>query len=79
MGLKMLNQLHAPSNQYVSPHSIAFIHSSLGEVDQAFLWYEKAFEVRDASLVWLKVAPESDGVRSDARFADLVRRMNFPP
>jgi tetratricopeptide (TPR) repeat protein len=79
VALKVLSELEASSHQYVSPHSIAFIYSSLGELDQALLWYEKAFKDRDASLVWLKVAPESDGVRSDSRFADLVRRMNFPP
>ena len=79
VALKALSQLQASSHQYVSPHSIAFIYSSLGELDQAFLWYERAFKDRDASLVWLRVAPESDGVRSDSRFADLVRRMNFPP
>jgi hypothetical protein len=39
---------------------------------------ERAFGERDASLVWLQVAPEFDSVRSDPRFADWLRRMNFP-
>ena len=76
--LKILSQLQASSEKYVSPHSVAFIYASLGELDQAFSWQEKAYEERDASLVWVKVAAESDSLRADKRFADLVRRMNFP-
>jgi hypothetical protein len=76
--LKILNQLQSSSDQYVSPSSIAFIYSSLGETDQAFSWQERAYEERDASLAWVKVAPESDALRADPRFADLLRRMNFP-
>jgi hypothetical protein len=49
----------------------------LGETDQAFSWLQKAYEERDASLAWVKVAPESDALRSDPRFADLLHRMNF--
>ncbi len=76
--LKILSQLLASREKYVSPHSIASIYASLGELDQAFFWQEKAYEERDASLVWLKVAAEADALRADMRFADLVRRMNFP-
>ncbi len=76
--LKILSQLQASGERYVSPHSVAFIYASLGELDQAFSWQEKAYAERDASLVWVKVAAESDALRADMRFADLVRRMNFP-
>ena len=75
---KILSQLQASSDKYVSPHSVASIYASLGELDQAFSWQEKAYEEREASLVWVKVAAESDTLRADRRFADLVRRMNFP-
>jgi TolB-like protein/Tfp pilus assembly protein PilF len=76
--LKILSQLQSSDEKYVSPSSIALIYASLGELDQSFSWNERAFEERDASLVWLQVAPESDSVRSDSRFADLLHRMNFP-
>lgn len=76
--LEILSQLQASDEKYVSPHSVAFIYASLGELEQAFLWQEKAYAERDASLVWVKVAAESDALRADMRFADLVRRMNFP-
>jgi TolB-like protein/Flp pilus assembly protein TadD len=76
--LKILSQLQSSDEKYVSPSSIGLIYASLGELDQSFSWNERAFEERDASLVWLQVAPESDSVRSDARFANLLHRMNFP-
>jgi TolB-like protein/Tfp pilus assembly protein PilF len=78
VALNILTQLEASTEQYVSPSSISLIYSSLGELDLAFLWQEKAYEERDASLAWVKVAPESDALRSDRRFSDLLRRMNFP-
>jgi TolB-like protein/Tfp pilus assembly protein PilF len=76
--LRTLSELLQAKDLYVSPHSIAFIYSSLGELDEAFSWQEKAYQERDASLAWVKVAPESDALRSDPRFADLLRRMDFP-
>ena len=78
IALKILSQLQASSDQYVSPTSITLIYSSLGQASHAFLWQEKAYEERDASLAWLNVAPESDALRSDPRFSDLLRRMKFP-
>ena len=78
VALKILSQLQASIDQYVSPTSIALIYSSLGETDHAFSWQEKVYEERDASLAWPKVAPEPDALRSDPRFTDLLRRMKFP-
>jgi hypothetical protein len=48
------------------------------ERDQAFEWFEKVYEDREPSLLWLKVAPDCDNLRSDPRFTDLLRRVNFP-
>jgi TolB-like protein/Tfp pilus assembly protein PilF len=77
--LKILDDLReASEKQYLSPNDRALVYAGLGEWDQAFAWLEQVYEQRDASLAWVKVAPESDALRSDRRFADLLRRMNFP-
>jgi hypothetical protein len=46
----------------------------LGETDQAFAWLERAFEEQSNILQFLKVHPYFDPIRSDPRFADLLRR-----
>lgn len=68
----------APSERYVSPGDMSLICAALGNMDEAFAWLERAYEQRDASLVWYKVAPESDLMRSDRRFQQFLSRMNFP-
>ena len=62
---------------YVQPMWLAVIHVALGEKDQAFDWMQKAFEDRSAWLVYLKVDPLFDPVRSDPRFTDLLRRVGL--
>jgi hypothetical protein len=52
----------------------------LRQKDRAFDWFDKAYEGRSGSLIWLFVGLKpNDPLRSDARFQDLLRRMNFPP
>ena len=74
-----LRQLKQRSDvETVGTYGIAIIHAGLGEKDQAFEWLEKAYEVRDQGMSFLKVDPDLDPLRSDPRFQDLLRRMNFP-
>ena len=53
---------------------IAIDYASLGENDEAFQWLEKASADGEQGLVYLKVAPDWDPLRSDPRFAALVQR-----
>lgn len=76
---KSLDELLKLSQQrYVSPASIAIIYIALGDKDQAFAWLEKANELRELNIVRLNVDPRFDPLRSDPRFADLVRRIGIP-
>lgn len=63
---------------YISPTIIASIYTGLGEKDQAFAWLDKAYSGRDFILVFLKVEPMFDGLRSDPRFARLLQRVGLP-
>ncbi len=78
--MKILDQLQKLSRQrYVSPHEMAMIYTGLGEKDQAFTWLEKAYADRVWRLPFLNVDPRFDSLRSDPRFADLVRRVGLEP
>jgi len=77
---RVLDQLGAASKQrYVPALSFAIVYVGLGEKEQAFLWLEKAYDERTNSLAYLKVSAIWDPLRSDPRFADLVRRIGLPP
>jgi TolB-like protein/DNA-binding winged helix-turn-helix (wHTH) protein len=57
---------------------LANAYTCLGDRDHAFAWLEIAYKERDPALQGLKVDPNWDNLRSDSRFQDLLRRMNFP-
>jgi TolB-like protein/Flp pilus assembly protein TadD len=67
-----LKELSQKNND--SPFCIAIIYASLGEKDQALKWLEKAQEDRSVLLVWLKIEPALDGLRTDPRFIELLRQ-----
>ena len=63
---------------HLPPVQIAFVHLGLGEKDEAFRWLEQAFEQKSWELAFLQVEPWLDDLRSDPRFARMLKRMNFP-
>lgn len=52
--------------------------SWLGDNDHAFALIERALAVRNDRLLWIKVDPRFDNLRSDDRYEGLLRRMNLP-
>jgi TolB-like protein len=75
---RMLDQLRDISKKrYVSSYHIALIFCGLGELDNAFEWLEKTYKEHDAWLIWMRVEPQLDPLRSDPRFADLLLRMGL--
>src|SRR5258706_5096674 len=76
---KLFAQLDALSKkQYVSPFYVAIVYLGLGKNEVAMNWLQKAYEDRSNGLVFLKVEPELDPLRSDPRFISLLRKLNFP-
>jgi TolB-like protein/Flp pilus assembly protein TadD len=63
--------------KYVSAYYFAIIYLGLGELEQTFSWLERALDERAGFLAFIKVEPMFDGVRSDPRFTDLLRRMGL--
>ena len=74
-----LDHITSPSSHlYVSPFFIATLYARLGEGDRALDWLAKAYQGRDTDLVFLKVEPALDNLRSDPRYAELERQIGFP-
>ena len=63
---------------YIDPAWIASRHAELGEKDLAFTWLEKAYAEKSGFLLYIKVLPRFDSLRSDPRYAELLKRMGLP-
>jgi hypothetical protein len=66
------------STEYAFPYSIAQFYADLGDKDHAFEWLNTAYQEHDVNLVTLRVDYTMDSLRSDPRYAELVRRIGFP-
>jgi TolB-like protein/Tfp pilus assembly protein PilF len=64
--------------RYVSPFYVAVVFAGLTQHEKAMDWLEKAYRYRSNGLVFLKVDPDLDSLRSRPRFQDLERRMQLP-
>jgi tetratricopeptide (TPR) repeat protein len=63
---------------YIDPVIIASAYGTLDDKDKAFFWLEKAVAEKSDFIRILKTSPSFDSLRSDPRYADLLRRMNIP-
>ena len=64
--------------RYVPAYLSALVWTGLGQPDRAFEFLEVAYEERAPYLIFLNHDPKFDGLRSDPRFNDLVRRIGLP-
>jgi TolB-like protein/DNA-binding winged helix-turn-helix (wHTH) protein/Tfp pilus assembly protein PilF len=75
----LLSQLMEQSKkQYVAPFYIALVYAGLGENDNALDWLEKAYADHSNGLLFIKVDPELDTLRSNPRFKSLQAKMRLP-
>jgi tetratricopeptide (TPR) repeat protein len=58
----------------VGRYEIALVYAGLNDKDEAFAWLEEAYKTHSEGLTNLKIDPCLDPLRSDPRFADLLRR-----
>jgi tetratricopeptide (TPR) repeat protein len=63
---------------YWSAYDIADLYAGLGEKDEVFRWLNAAYEERDYQIESLRTDFRLDPVRSDPRFAGLVRKVGLP-
>ena len=64
---------------YASPYKIARLYADLGDKEKAFEWLDIAYREHDWLLMELNTGFQVDSLRSDPRFAELVRKVGLPP
>ena len=69
--------LKLSTETYVPPYNIAVAYNAVGETQKALDYLEKGFSDRDVRMVFLKVEPQWDSLRSEPRFVDLIKRMKI--
>jgi serine/threonine protein kinase/Tfp pilus assembly protein PilF len=76
--LQIIEELEQLSRQrYISPYCIALIYASLDERDKAMEWLQKAYEKHVSELIYMKVDPYLDNLRSDPRFTKLLKKIGL--
>jgi serine/threonine-protein kinase len=65
------------AHDYISPVSIAYVFAALGDKNAAFEHLDQAISDRDPNVLGLKSNPAFDGLRSDARYQALLRKMQL--
>jgi len=63
---------------YFSAQEIAQLYADLGDKDQAFRWLNIAYQEHDWLLIGLKTFVPLGPLRSDPRYAELVRKVGLP-
>ncbi len=63
--------------QYVPPYDFALIYTGLGDKDQAFEWFEKAYDDHSTEMIYFKVEPMLSSLRSDPRYQNMLVRMRL--
>ena len=76
---KQLEMLKANAEKgALQDYAVASVYARLGDKEQALNWLEKALHSRDPYIVYLKIDPPFDNLRSDPRVVDLMRRVGLP-
>jgi len=70
---------HPETEPFTSPFDVACLYATIGDVDKAFEYLEKAYLQHSYRMAVLQVEPQLDLLRNDPRYADLARRMETRP
>jgi len=69
--------LRRSAHEYISPVSIAYICTALGDFNAAFGHLDRAIHDRDPNILGLKSNPIFDALREDPRYHALLRKMQL--
>jgi hypothetical protein len=69
----------ASKKGWLSPVGVALDYAHLGQMDTTFEWLTKGVDQYDVNAIWMNASPHFDIMRSDPRFAPLVRKVGLKP
>ena len=76
--LRLIDELkRRRETTYVPAGALINPNLALGDYNEAFVWFERAYQEQSNILQFLKVHPFFDPVRKDPRFADLLHRVGL--
>ncbi len=73
---RIISKLRA--RPYVAAHAVGIVYLGLGDIEAAIDWFERAVEERSMWVVWLKMDPLYDLLRTSPRFPGLLSKMGLP-
>jgi tetratricopeptide (TPR) repeat protein len=77
--LKQLSTLQeAAGKRYIPPSYFALLWMGLGDNKQALTWLEHGYKDRSEHMLYLGLEPLVDPLRSDPRFALLLKKVGLP-
>ena len=78
-GLEVWLAQRKRSGGYVYPYLIAQMYADSGDKDHAFQWLNTAYQEHDTNTIELPTDFAMDSLRTDPRYAELVRKIGLPP
>jgi adenylate cyclase len=78
--LELVEKLkRVPEDARIKGQLLAFAYFGLGDVDSAFEWWRYAASMKETFFGWIRSFPLFEGMRSDPRYAALLKSVNLPP
>lgn len=77
--VKYRQSTESPMREIFSHYHRAIFALRIGDREKTFEWLEKSLAARNRWIVNLKYDPQWDQIRGDARFSEIVRRINLEP
>lgn len=72
--VEKLKVMSDTSSAGMAEYYLGRYYSSIGKMDSAFLWLDKAFDEKCVEIPWLRVDPTLRNLRPDGRYLDLYKR-----
>jgi TolB-like protein len=65
------------TKRYVASYGFALIHAALKEIDEAFVWLDRACDERSWWVMWTRIDPRVEPLRADPRYQRLLSKLGL--